>query len=105
MVWREEAIYLYCVETANAAGPGFRTDVVVRKNLSATINATGTIEPEEVIDVGAQVQGQVLRFGADPTDPTGKPVVNYCTPVDEGTVLALIDPTIYRRRWPKYRPP
>ena len=39
--------YLYYVETANAAGPGFRTDAVVKKNLAATINATGTLEPEE----------------------------------------------------------
>ena len=92
------AYYIYRVETANAAGPGFRTDVVVRRNLSATINATGTIEPEEVVDVGAQVNGQILKFGADPTDPTGKRLVDYCTPVEQGTVLAQIDPTIYQAR-------
>jgi HlyD family secretion protein len=92
------AFYIYRVETANAAGPGFRTDIVVRKNLSATINATGTIEPEKVVDVGAQVNGLILKFGADPTDPTGERVVDYCTPVEQGTILAQIDPTIYQAR-------
>ncbi len=88
--------YVYYVESANAAGPGFRTDLVVKKNLSATISATGTIEPEEVIDVGAQVQGLILNFGpADPKNPNG-PVVDYCTPVTKGQVLANIDPTVYQ---------
>jgi HlyD family secretion protein len=85
--------YLYYVETAGASAPSFRTEPVARKNLTATITATGTIEPEEVIDVGAQVAGQILKFGADPTDSTK--VVDYCTPVDKDTVLAEIDPTIY----------
>src|SRR5262249_46749868 len=45
---------------------GFRTAHVERGDLVTTINATGTIEPEEVIDVGAQVAGQILTFGPDP---------------------------------------
>ena len=90
--------YVYSVETANAAGPGFRTEPVVKRNLTATIPATGTLEPEGGgVDVGVhQIQGQILKFGADPTDPTGNRVVDFCTPVDEGTVLALIDPTLYQ---------
>jgi HlyD family secretion protein len=90
--------YLYCVETANAAGPGFRTDVVAKRNLTATINATGTIEPEGGgVDVGVhQIQGTILKFGPDPTDPTGKKTVDFCTPVEEGALLAMIDPTIYQ---------
>ena len=91
-------LYVHYVETADAAGPGFRTDAVVKKNLSATISATGTLEPEGGgVDVGVhQIQGQVLKFGADPTDPTGTKTIDFCTPVDEGTVLAEIDPTIYQ---------
>jgi HlyD family secretion protein len=90
--------YIYTEETANAAGPGYRTDVVVRKNLTAKINATGTLEPEGGgVDVGVhQIQGTILEFGPDPTDPTGKRTVDFCTPVEEGTLLALIDPTIYQ---------
>ena len=33
--------------------------------LGATITATGTVEPEEAIDVGAQVAGQIVEFGKD----------------------------------------
>ena len=36
-----------------------------RGNLIATISATGTVEPEEVIDVGAQVAGRIVEFGKD----------------------------------------
>ena len=54
-------------------GPGFRTVAVERGELLATINATGTIEPEEVIDIGAQVAGQILSFGQDPRG-NGKPI-------------------------------
>lgn len=75
-------------------GPGFRTAPVERGNLSATISATGTIEPEEVVDIGAQVAGMILRFGPDPRD--SMKTVDYGTPVEEGTVLAQIDDSLYR---------
>ena len=35
----------------------YRTVMIRRGDLRSTINATGTIEPEEVVDVGAQVAG------------------------------------------------
>src|SRR3989304_3626847 len=41
----------------------FRTAQVARGDLLVTISATGTVEPEEVVDVGAQVAGQILSFG------------------------------------------
>jgi HlyD family secretion protein len=71
----------------------FRTDHPTRESLVATIIATGTIEPEEVIDVGAQVAGQILAFGQDPTDP--KRTIDYGSPVEQGTVLARIDDSLY----------
>jgi HlyD family secretion protein len=76
-------------------GPGtlFRTAEVQRGDLMVTISATGTVEPEEVIDVGAQVLGKIQAFGKDPRD-NGK-VVDYGTPVEEGTVLAHIDDSLY----------
>src|SRR4051794_4439641 len=67
----------------------FRTVAAKRGDLLATIGATGTVEPEEVVDVGAQVAGQILAFGKDPADETR--VVYYGTTVNEGTVLAQID--------------
>ena len=71
--------------------PSYRTVEVKRGDLLATIGATGTVEPEEVIDVGAQVAGQILSFGKD---AEGKPV-DYGSVVEAGTVLARIDDSLY----------
>jgi len=69
----------------------YRTAQVTRGNLLVAISATGTVEPEEVIDVGAQVAGQILSFGRD---ADGKSV-DYGSKVTEGTVLAKIDESLY----------
>jgi len=69
----------------------FHMAQVTRGNLLVAISATGTVEPEEVIDVGAQVAGQILSFGRD---ADGKPV-DYGSKVTEGTVLAKIDESLY----------
>jgi HlyD family secretion protein len=68
-----------------------RTVPVERGDVVARISATGTVEPEEVVDVGAQVAGQINAFGKD---VNGKPV-DYGSVVDEGTVLAQIDDSLY----------
>ena len=72
----------------------FRTAVAERGELLATINATGTIEAEENIDIGAQVQGKIEKFGPDPKAP--KKTIDYGSEVEEGTVLAQIDPSLYQ---------
>ena len=72
----------------------FRTAIAERGELLATINATGTIEPEEVIDIGAQVAGMIKEFGPDPKDPNKR--VDYGTEVEKDTVLAQIDPALYK---------
>ena len=64
--------------------PGFRTAAVKRGDLLSTIGATGTVEPEEVVDVGAQVMGLILEFGPDPRDPAK--VIDYGSVVEKGTV-------------------
>ncbi len=69
----------------------YRTATVKRGDLLATIGATGTIEPEEVVDVGAQVNGQIKAFGKDQKGKT----VDYGSVVEEGTVLAQIDDSLY----------
>ena len=68
----------------------FVTSNVTTGNLSVSISATGTLEPEEVIDIGAQVAGQIKSFG---TDVDGK-VVDYGSQVDQGTLLARIDDVV-----------
>ena len=77
----------------------FRTSVVERGDLVLTVEATGTLEPEDVIDVGAQVVGRIERFGLDPrgeTDPAFKDKpIDYRSEVKEGTILAEIDDAVY----------
>ncbi len=67
-----------------------------------TVSATGTIEPEEVVDVGTAVAGQIVSLGLDPrsaTDPNFKgKTIDYNSPVDVNTVLAKIDPMAYQAR-------
>jgi len=70
---------------------GFQTAALTRGDLLVTISATGTVEPEEVIDVGAQVAGQILSFGQD----VNGHAVDYGSQVAEGTVLARIDDSLY----------
>lgn len=68
-----------------------RTQVLKRGDLTATVSGTGTVEPEEVVDVGAQVAGQIISFGKD---RNGRPI-DYGSAVEEGTVLAKIDDSLY----------
>jgi HlyD family secretion protein len=70
---------------------GFRTVPVKQGDLMATISATGTVEPEEVVDIGAQVAGKIVTFGKD---KNGK-VVDYGSVVEAGMVLAQIDDALY----------
>lgn len=70
----------------------FKTAEVKRGQMLATISATGSIEPEAVVDVGAQVAGLIVSFGSD---ANGKPV-DYDSPVKAGSVMAKIDDAVYR---------
>ena len=71
----------------------FRTAPVKRGDLLVTISATGTVEPEEVVDVGAQIAGRIASFGHDPDAPDK--TIDYGSAVAEGTVLARIDDALY----------
>jgi HlyD family secretion protein len=76
---------------AGGGDVSYSTAEVKRGNLIITISATGTVEPEEVVDVGAQVAGQINSFGKDKDGNT----VDYGSVVEEGTVLAQIDDSLY----------
>ncbi|MDD3813178.1 MAG: efflux RND transporter periplasmic adaptor subunit [Desulfocapsaceae bacterium] len=69
----------------------YRTTGITRGDLLVSISATGTVEPEEVIDVGAQVAGRIISFGLDAKGKT----VDYGSVVEAGTVLAKIDDSLY----------
>ncbi|HZH26450.1 MAG TPA: efflux RND transporter periplasmic adaptor subunit [Azospirillaceae bacterium] len=54
-------------------------------DIERTVTAQGKVEPLESVDVGTQVSGLVERILVQPGDP-----------VKAGTLLAVIDPTVYK---------
>lgn len=84
-------VIIIYVHGSNGKKLSYRTVPVTRGDLSSTIEATGTVEPEELVDVGAQVAGIINEFGKDRDGNT----VDYGSVVEEGTILAKIDDSIY----------
>ena len=84
-------LFLGYLLRGRSTSAGFKTVQVKRGDLRATISATGTVEPEEVVDIGAQVQGRIVSFGKDKNGEE----VDYGSVVEAGTVLALIDDALY----------
>jgi HlyD family secretion protein len=72
-----------------AQRPKFRTVPVMRGDLFIGVTATGTVEPVEIIDVGAQIVGSIKSFGPD-ADRPGK-TIDYRSRVKQGDVLAQLD--------------
>jgi HlyD family secretion protein len=89
------------------SGPAttFQFGQVKRGRLVATIGATGTLQAQDVIDVGAQVAGPIIALGADPKSVSeivtwGSQVAGPIKDKDgkiikKGTLLATIDPALY----------
>ena len=84
------AIVMY-LRKSNGQPVSYRTAGITRGDLLVSISATGTVEPEEVIDIGAQIAGQILTFGQDKTGKT----IDYGSVVEAGTILAQIDDSLY----------
>ncbi len=76
----------------NGKNFSFTYETIELGDVISSISATGTVEPEELINVGAQVNGRIMSFG---TDLDGK-TVDYGSRVKKGDVLALIDDVIYK---------
>ncbi|HRU04538.1 MAG TPA: efflux RND transporter periplasmic adaptor subunit [Candidatus Brocadiia bacterium] len=70
----------------------YKTATVERGSLVVTIDATGTLEPEEIVDVGAQISGQIVAIGAD----AGGNVIDYTSRVEKDALLARIDDALYQ---------
>ena len=69
----------------------FKIAEVTRGDLASTISATGTVEPEELVNVGAQVNGKIAIFGEDSSGNQ----VDYGSQVKAGMILARIDDSVY----------
>ncbi len=77
---------------ANGQAASFETAKVTRGDLLVTIAASGTLEPEEVVDIGAQISGRIVSFGKD---AAGNPV-DYGSAVTKDLVVAKIDDALYQ---------
>ena len=73
----------------------FKTAKVEKRDVVKTIDATGTVEPEDLVDVAARVSGEIIAFGKD---KDGREV-DYGSEICEGDVIALIDDQIQQSNY------
>lgn len=69
------------------AAPALSLVEVQRGDIEDVVTATGTLQPRDYVDVGAQVSGQLHRIH-----------VEVGSEVEEGALLAEIDPTLFMAR-------
>ena len=81
------AIAWYRYSTTPPATDRFLLATVQRGELEDVVTATGTLQPRDHVDVGAQVSGQLTKIH-----------VTVGEHVEAGTLLAQIDATVYRAR-------
>ncbi len=68
---------------ASTPATAYRFVEVTRSDVESTVTATGNVQATETVEVGTQVSGQIAELYVDFNDR-----------VDEGELLARIDPTI-----------
>jgi HlyD family secretion protein len=93
------------VKSQTPQGTTFTYAKVKRGRLEATVGSTGTLQPRQLVDVGAQVVGRIIAIGHDSSTYSrmvdwgsvveGPVLDNEGTVVKPGTLLAQIDPSLY----------
>ena len=73
---------------AEAVEVRYRTAKVVRMDVMRNVEATGTVQPIKEVEVGAQVNGRIVKL-----------LVDYNSVVTNGQVVALIDPQVYEANY------
>lgn len=68
--------------------PAYRTAPISRTDIVSTVEATGTVTPIKKVEVGAQVNGKIVKL-----------FVDYNSVVTNGQVVAEIDPLVYRANY------
>ena len=71
---------LTVLKNGKNGGPKYRTEIIGRGDIEALVVTSGTLNPIETIDIGAQVSGKITKLYAD-----------YNTPVKQGDVVAELD--------------
>ena len=64
----------------NTPPPSFKTEAVTKGNLTILVTATGTVEPRNTVEVGAEISGLIAKV-----------YVDYNDPVQKGQLLAELD--------------
>ncbi len=77
------AAYFGLLDTHKTEGIPYRTDIITRGTIAQTITATGSISPEEMVNVGTQVSGKITGIYAKLNDTVVK-----------GQLLAEVDPAL-----------
>ena len=78
----------YGTRKEEASAVRYRTAPVVRVDVFRTVEATGTVQPIKEVEVGAQVNGRIVKL-----------FVDYNSTVTNGQVVALIDPLVYEANY------
>jgi len=71
-----------------SAAPEFRTNRVVRGDITQSVTANGALNPVKVVTVGSQISGIITELAVD-----------FNSKVKEGDLLAKIDPSTYERKY------
>jgi HlyD family secretion protein len=79
------ALAYYVRVDVSAAPTQLTFDAVSRGDVVATVEATGTLQPLDTVQVGTQVSGTIASIGAD-----------FNQAVTRGQVLATLDPAIFQ---------
>ena len=66
----------------------YRSAPFVKMDIFRTVEATGTVQPIKKVEVGAQVNGKIVKL-----------FVDYNSVVTNGQVVALIDPQVYEANY------
>jgi membrane fusion protein, macrolide-specific efflux system len=72
-----------CMPSASAKAPRYLTEKVAVADLEKTVLGTGSLQPLEIVDVGAQATGQIQELKVELGDR-----------VKRGQLIAVIDPQI-----------
>ncbi len=79
------AITYYIKADVSAAPAELTFDAVTRGNIVAAVDATGTLQPVDTVEVGTQVSGTIATIGTD-----------FNLLVKRGQVLATLDPALFQ---------
>jgi HlyD family secretion protein len=81
------ALWLTGDEVEAPRVPGFERVELKRGSIAAVVSATGTLTPVNTVQVGSQVSGTIQRLYVDFNDQ-----------VEQGQMIAQIDPAIFRAK-------